>query len=650
MFTFTNFAVILLAFYAWNQISEYTASTSNFAKTDAERSTAFISPLWERGDLLSVMFYVSTERDFTPISSPSSSVSSGELLIYRKNIVYGDVGNLNAFSFVVKERPAEFSSQSQQAASLSEAQDTCLGNIDESRREKERGTDVGVVYASNEVWSTLHTNGSSVFLHVLILREKVQEEQEEKEEKRRPYASCKKGICAINSEDILSGAALHISSQLVKHHVIPSARRLRRHLLADIAQYIPGTSLRAHLVRPMSPQSILLSTHPADTALSLWKPESTLQVVADWTVWKTSDRIPSAVSRNVVAERVGERQQQEQLRADADAAQSKYKPALGWRDRPLSFDDYISVPLHNRRDDLPVKVHLRFASLSDFTLMETIKESIITQKDIFGSSSSQQATLEDAVSDIFSSTSVNMAIIACLASGLHMMFELLAFHSDIEFWRATTSLVGLSVRSVSIELMSQIIVFLYLWDSLASLLIIVPSGLGMLLQVWKIWRVVQIQENATRMPSAPVVVPASDSAANMYQEITFAADKVSTQILTACLLPLVAIYSLWSLVVHMHAGWYSWVLATTTACTYAFGFVSMFPQIYINYKLQSVSHLPWKFLVYRFLSTVIDDIFAFVIKTPVMHRVSVFRDDIIFVIYLWQRWAYKVDTTRSPER
>lgn len=34
---------------------------------------------------------------------------------------------------------------------------------------------------------------------------------------------------------------------------------------------------------------------------------------------------------------------------------------------------------------------------------------------------------------------------------------------------------------------------------------------------------------------------------------------------------------------------------------------------------------------------------------PMMHRVSVFRDDVIFVIYMFQRWKYPVDKSRPAE-
>lgn len=54
-------------------------------------------------------------------------------------------------------------------------------------------------------------------------------------------------------------------------------------------------------------------------------------------------------------------------------------------------------------------------------------------------------------------------------------------------------------------------------------------------------------------------------------------------------------------------------------------------------------------LTYKFLNTFIDDIFAFVIKMPTMYRIGCFRDDIIFLIFLYQRWIYRVDHSRVNE-
>jgi len=50
------------------------------------------------------------------------------------------------------------------------------------------------------------------------------------------------------------------------------------------------------------------------------------------------------------------------------------------------------------------------------------------------------------------------------------------------------------------------------------------------------------------------------------------------------------------------------------------------PQLFINYKLKSLAHLPWRQMTYKFLNAIIDDPFAFVIKMPTLHWLSVFRD------------------------
>ena len=52
--------------------------------------------------------------------------------------------------------------------------------------------------------------------------------------------------------------------------------------------------------------------------------------------------------------------------------------------------------------------------------------------------------------------------------------------------------------------------------------------------------------------------------------------------------------------------------------------------------------MPGKTMMYKFLNTFIDDLFAFTIKMPALHRLATLRDDIIFFVYLYQAWAYKV--------
>jgi hypothetical protein len=62
-----------------------------------------------------------------------------------------------------------------------------------------------------------------------------------------------------------------------------------------------------------------------------------------------------------------------------------------------------------------------------------------------------------------------------------------------------------------------------------------------------------------------------------------------------------------------------------------------------------VAHLPWRVLGYKFVNTFIDDLFAFIIRMPTMARMSCFRDDVVFIVYLWQRYLYPVDVSRPVE-
>jgi len=148
------------------------------------------------------------------------------------------------------------------------------------------------------------------------------------------------------------------------------------------------------------------------------------------------------------------------------------------------------------------------------------------------------------------------------------------------------------------------------------------------------------------------------------------------------LFPLVIGYACYLLMYHEQKSWYSFCLSTIYGFLLTFGknkiliflkiisflkgFIMMTPQLFINYKLKSVSHLPWRMMTYKALNTFIDDLFAFVIKMPTMYRLGCFRDgikllfllllnislifvDIIFFIYLYQRYIYPVDHTRITE-
>ena len=120
------------------------------------------------------------------------------------------------------------------------------------------------------------------------------------------------------------------------------------------------------------------------------------------------------------------------------------------------------------------------------------------------------------------------------------------------------------------------------------------------------------------------------------------------------MVPLMIGYMSYSLVFVSHTRWTAWLLSSMAGMVYTLlssKFLStyrmmMFVFTHDSYQLKSVSHLPWETFVYLAIGTFIDDLFAFIIYMPTMHRISCFRDDIIFFIYMYQRYIYPVDATR----
>merc|ERR1712139_190844 len=101
-----------------------------------------------------------------------------------------------------------------------------------------------------------------------------------------------------------------------------------------------------------------------------------------------------------------------------------------------------------------------------------------------------------------------------------------------------------------------------------------------------------------------------------------------------------------------YKSWWSWLVSSMADFAYTFGFINMMPQIFINYKLKSVAHMPWRVLAYKFFNTFIDDVFAFFIMSDYMtkkHRFMTLRDDILFFVFLYQRYLYPVDPHRADE-
>ncbi len=76
--------------------------------------------------------------------------------------------------------------------------------------------------------------------------------------------------------------------------------------------------------------------------------------------------------------------------------------------------------------------------------------------------------------------------ITMVVSLLHTVFEVLAFKNDISFWKQKDSMEGISVKSLYLQFFMSIVIFFYLLDNETSYMIVVSSGLGIFLDIWKL--------------------------------------------------------------------------------------------------------------------------------------------------------------------
>lgn len=254
----------------------------------------------------------------------------------------------------------------------------------------------------------------------------------------------------------------------------------------------------------------------------------------------------------------------------------------------------------------------------------------------------------DELKRMFVETNPVLLGTTAVVSMAHTVLETLAFKNDISHWRNIKSMEGISVRSMIWKIVMEAIIFLYLWDNDTSWMITIGNGIGLVIALWKLGKAVKFENFGKRKLLG--FIPWFDvSNRESYSKETKEYDDQAMKYMGYVLYPLVITYALYSLCYEKHKSWYSWAVSSLVGAVYAFGFIMMFPQIFINYKLKSVAHMPMKAMMYKTLNTIIDDLFSFIIKMPWLHRVACFRDDIVFLVLLYQRWIYPVDKKRVNE-
>ncbi|XP_037385858.1 lipid scramblase CLPTM1L isoform X1 [Talpa occidentalis] len=401
---------------------------------------------------------------------------------------------------------------------------------------------------------------------------------------------------------------------------------------------------QVHLVSPLTtymvpkPEEVNLLTGEADTQqqgeaeegpasaldepVSHWRPKLTLNVMVDDFVFDGSS-LPADVHRYMKMVQLGKT--------------VHYLPIL--------FIDQLSsrvkdlMVINRSTTELPLTVSYDKISLGRLRFWIHMQDAVYSLQQ-FGFSEKDA----DEVKGIFVDTNLYFLALTFFVAAFHLLFDFLAFKNDISFWKKKKSMMGMSTKAVLWRCFSTVVIFLFLLDEQTSLLVLVPAGVGAAIELWKVKKALKMTVRWRGLWPELQFGASSES-----ERRTEEYDAQAMKHLSYLLYPLCvggAVYSLWNV---KYKSWYSWLINSFVNGVYAFGFLFMLPQLFVNYKMKSVAHLPWKAFTYKAFNTFIDDVFAFIITMPTSHRLACFRDDVVFLVYLYQRWLYPVDKSRVNE-
>uniref|UniRef100_A0A7E4VGE1 Cleft lip and palate associated transmembrane protein 1 n=1 Tax=Panagrellus redivivus TaxID=6233 RepID=A0A7E4VGE1_PANRE len=364
--------------------------------------------------------------------------------------------------------------------------------------------------------------------------------------------------------------------------------------------------------------------------LNYWHPNLTVNFVTDFTAW-TRGAVPPPLDKQI----------------RFDPVDNVYYPVVYFNNYWNLYSEY--QPINDTVQSLNLTLTFSPISMFKWQLYSSQQQQGEWSKMLNGGGEDDESADQDMLKQALLETNPILLAVTVVVSILHTVLEFLAFKNDIQFWRTRKSLEGLSVRSVLFNIFQSLIVFLYICDNDASWVVRMSVFFGLLIEFWKIPKCMDVKvdwENKIFGTFPRIIV--SDKGSYVESE-TKQYDQMAFKYLGVAAFPLLIGYAVYSIMYVEQRGWYNFILSMLYGFLLTFGFIMMTPQLFINYKLKSVAHLPWRMLSYKFINTFIDDLFAFVIKMPTLYRIGCFRDDIIFLIYIYQRWIYRVDPKRVNE-
>uniref|UniRef100_A0A3P8T1N6 Lipid scramblase CLPTM1L n=1 Tax=Amphiprion percula TaxID=161767 RepID=A0A3P8T1N6_AMPPE len=313
----------------------------------------------------------------------------------------------------------------------------------------------------------------------------------------------------------------------------------------------------------------------SENPVSHWKPHLSITMMSeDFTFNKAG--LPSDVRRY--------------MRVSQDGRQMIYLPLLLVNELSCRVRDLMVGSC--RFTGLPLTVSYEGISLRGFRFWVHLQDMVYSLRQ-FGFTEENI----DEIKETLVGSNLYLLVLTALITALQLICEFLALKNDISSWRKKKSMYFLE------------------------------TPLNQFVQVWGLNPLLMLQVNKV----------------DEDERRTLEYDAQACRYLSYLVYPLCISGAVFSLAYLRQKSYYSWLINSLVTGVYAFGFLSIVPQLFINHKLRSVSHLQGTVLMYRGVNTLISDLCCFAsLFSPSggfssSHQLSCFRDELLFLFYLYQR-------------
>ena len=258
---------------------------------------------------------------------------------------------------------------------------------------------------------------------------------------------------------------------------------------------------------------------------------------------------------------------------------------------------------------------------------------------------------KDILVELIKNNSTFYLIILFTVNTLHTIFSYLGFSSDITYYKNLKKLDGVYTKYIFFNIFYMFITFIYILLQGANFLVKIELFISFVIEFWKLKKIFSINID---IKSFPYIIKLEYKKSFETEEARDYESEAVNMMVKYMLFPIGVIYLGYRVYYYsdniIKNNWKSFVIFIIEYIYFllnVFGFILLTPQIYLNYKLKSVEHLPMKAMTYKFLNTIIDDLYAFAVKSPLLYRIFCFRDDVIFVIYIYQIFKYRKNNRKD---